>query len=266
MAEQTSDAAPAPATDVSNTPSRVDGAKVERRLWRRIKLWAKRTFAIATALSTSALAIWIAVLLTMAIPRPHSLDLAVITVPDSLAKSGFTDKVVTQRLADAIVEYREAIRLDPKYAQPHNDLGHVWVVLGKMDDAVIEYRDAIQLDPRSVLAHASLGDVLTMQSKYDDAVPEYRKALQLEPDEPALHYAVGSALLHKAQSETSLTSRTSSLDDACAEFMQGAQLTHAVQFSTAMYRIDRLLPKGQRCPPDSLPKKADLLGAAQSAR
>ena len=166
------------------------------------------------------------------------------------------------KLDDAIKEYRKAIVLDPHSSAPYFGLGHVWVVLGKWDDAARNYRDAIQLDPRNEQLYALLGDVLIVQSKYDDAVAEYRQALQLEPDNPALHYALGSAFLHIAQSETSSTSRTSSFDDACAEFMQGAQLTHAGNFSAAMHRIDRLLPKGQRCPPDSLPKRTNLVGAS----
>src|SRR5262249_44020836 len=53
-------------------------------------------------------------------------------------------------------EYHEAIRLYPKYAPAHNNLGIVLEAQGERAAAVKEYREAIRLDPKFAEAHCNL--------------------------------------------------------------------------------------------------------------
>jgi len=70
----------------------------------------------------------------------------------------------------AIAEYREAIRLEPDYAEAHNDLGYVLYGKGDVDGAIAEYRAAIRLKPDLVLPHTNLGIALGRKGDVDGAI------------------------------------------------------------------------------------------------
>ena len=83
--------------------------------------------------------------------------------------------------AGAEAAYREAIRLDPKYANAHYNLGNV--LRDKKDQAGAEaaYREAIRLDPKFAWAHCNLGWTLQQEGDLDGAVAEYKEALRIDP-------------------------------------------------------------------------------------
>ncbi|HYN88000.1 MAG TPA: tetratricopeptide repeat protein, partial [Ardenticatenaceae bacterium] len=51
------------------------------------------------------------------------------------------------RYDQALVAYKRALELDPKYAHPHHGLGNVYDNLGQYEQAIAAYRRAIELDP-----------------------------------------------------------------------------------------------------------------------
>jgi tetratricopeptide (TPR) repeat protein len=104
----------------------------------------------------------------------------------------------------AIAEYREAIRLDPKYAHPRNGLG--WALYGKgdMDGAIREYQEAIRLDPEFAMPHYNLGFALSNKGDLDGAIAEYREAIRLDPK-----YAAPQTNLRDAQRMRELLPRLS---------------------------------------------------------
>ena len=48
---------------------------------------------------------------------------------------------------NAIADYNEAIRLDPKIAEAYNNRGNAWRNKGDYDRAIADYNEAIRLDP-----------------------------------------------------------------------------------------------------------------------
>ena len=87
----------------------------------------------------------------------------------------------------AVVELREAIRLDPRLPGAHNNLGIALQVLGELRAAEAEYRAAIRLDPWSYPARVNLGNLLRDRlHDYAGAAAELREALRLRPGDAAL--------------------------------------------------------------------------------
>jgi lipoprotein NlpI len=82
---------------------------------------------------------------------------------------------------EAIAEYRKAIELDPRFANPHGTLGDILRGQHKTEEAIAEYRKAIELDPRDATAHGLLGVALSDQSKTEEAIAEYNAAIRLDP-------------------------------------------------------------------------------------
>jgi serine/threonine protein kinase/tetratricopeptide (TPR) repeat protein len=98
------------------------------------------------------------------------------------------------KLDEAIVEYREALALDPKEAAVHNNLGNALRDKHDLDGAIACHKKALELDPKVAPAHNNLGATLEDRGRLDEAIAEYREALALDPKEAAVHSNLGNAL------------------------------------------------------------------------
>ncbi|RRS33614.1 MAG: hypothetical protein OI74_07495 [Gammaproteobacteria bacterium (ex Lamellibrachia satsuma)] len=64
----------------------------------------------------------------------------------------------------------------------HNNLGNFLQEQGRLDEAETEYRQAISLNPEFADAHNNLGTVLKNQERWNEAEPLLRRAIELQPD------------------------------------------------------------------------------------
>ncbi len=81
--------------------------------------------------------------------------------------------------------YQLAIKLDPKYSTPHNDLGIIYEEKGLLEKAGEEYKKAIELDPNYAAAYSNLALLYEKQAKLSEALPYWQKRASLgEPDDP----------------------------------------------------------------------------------
>jgi tetratricopeptide (TPR) repeat protein len=83
----------------------------------------------------------------------------------------------------ALVEYREAIRLNPGLPVLHTANGLVLTELGRFDEALAEFTNTMRLDPSSPVPHVRMGDVLLKQGRDAEAIGQFRDALQIAPDD-----------------------------------------------------------------------------------
>ena len=81
---------------------------------------------------------------------------------------------------EVLAEFREALKLQPKNAEAHNNIGLVLAQTGEDEKAVGEFREAIALKPEYADAHANLGAAL-MLSDVEQAIAELEKAISLDP-------------------------------------------------------------------------------------
>jgi tetratricopeptide (TPR) repeat protein len=91
-------------------------------------------------------------------------------------------------------ELREAIRINPNYAEAHNNLGILLTELKRYDEAEEEYRKAIKINPKLAEAHNNLGFLLAELKRYEEAEKEYRKAIKINPKPADAHYNLGILL------------------------------------------------------------------------
>lgn len=94
----------------------------------------------------------------------------------------------------AILEEKQAIKLDPKFHMPHVVLGQIYANKGKYEDAIKEFNLAIGKKPDSFMAHLDLGIYYMHLDKPEDAIRVYRRAAELKPDRPTPHMNAGVAL------------------------------------------------------------------------
>jgi Tfp pilus assembly protein PilF len=93
------------------------------------------------------------------------------------------------RLDDAIEECREAIRVDPSFGNPYNDIGAYLMQRGDIDEAIDWFHQALRA-PRYesyCFPHVNLGRVYEGKRMWVRALGEYRRAVRENSDyKPAL--------------------------------------------------------------------------------
>jgi stress-induced-phosphoprotein 1 len=82
----------------------------------------------------------------------------------------------------AIQEYEEACKRDPKNAAYHNNLAAAYQKLGLFPDAKREVELSLELDKTYVKAWAKKGDIEFFMKEYHRSMDSYRAGLQIEPD------------------------------------------------------------------------------------
>jgi Tfp pilus assembly protein PilF len=81
----------------------------------------------------------------------------------------------------AIESFKEAIKINSRYAKAHNDLATVYGRIGKFNLALQEFNEAIRIDKDYADAHYNLGILLEFMKQNDLARKEFEIAARLEP-------------------------------------------------------------------------------------
>ena len=82
----------------------------------------------------------------------------------------------------AIEHWREAIRIQPIYADAYNNLGHAYRIRGMEKQAAECFHAAIAFVPRCTAARVNLGMLLLSQGNDAEAEKQFKAALEYEPD------------------------------------------------------------------------------------
>ena len=129
----------------------------------------------------------------------------------------------------AVAAFKAALRLEPRLAEAHFDLGLV-LQSQKPVAAISEFRLALQYDPALLVAHCALGSslvdsaeaeaefrkalaaspqlvcaldglaqVLVKEKRYDAAIDYWQQALRIQPDSPDLQIALATAKYKSAK-------------------------------------------------------------------
>jgi Tfp pilus assembly protein PilF len=88
------------------------------------------------------------------------------------------------RIEEAIAECETAIRLDPEFGNPYNDIGVYLIELGRPEEAIPWLEKAIAAKRYCCyqFPHFNLGRVLLMQGKMLEARRAFERALEHDPD------------------------------------------------------------------------------------
>jgi tetratricopeptide (TPR) repeat protein len=101
-----------------------------------------------------------------------------------------------QQLAAAISEFRLALQYDPALLLAHCALGSS---LGDPTEAEAEFRKALTENPQLVCALDGIAQVLVKERRYDAAMDYWRQALRIQPDAPDLQIALATATYKSAK-------------------------------------------------------------------
>jgi tetratricopeptide (TPR) repeat protein len=100
----------------------------------------------------------------------------------------------TGRLAEAMEQYHQTLRIKPGYAIAHNNLAKALLETGQISQAMQECETALQIKPDYAEAHNNLGLALQKKGRLTEAGEQYQQALQIKPDDAEMHSNLGSVL------------------------------------------------------------------------
>ena len=84
------------------------------------------------------------------------------------------------------------MQLDAKYTDAYNELGYAYTKLKKSDDALSNFNEALRINPKSYIAYNGKGDVYRNVIKDDgEAMKYYFKTLNLNPENKKANYSIG---------------------------------------------------------------------------
>src|SRR2546428_387394 len=99
------------------------------------------------------------------------------------------------RTADAVVSYRQATEVDPRYALAWNNVGVILAQQSGTEDAIEAFRKALQLSSQFVGARLNLALLLTHLRRFQLALEAYRQVLAEQPSSAPGWNGVGLVLV-----------------------------------------------------------------------
>jgi len=110
-----------------------------------------------------------------------------------------------ERYEEAISQYNELIRLDPKDVFAYNSKGLALRAMGRDEEAIKQYDEVIRLDSQSVFAYINKGNALKAMGKNQEAITQYNKAIHLDPNDAEVYYNKANALLAMGRNEEAIS-------------------------------------------------------------
>ena len=139
---------------------------------------------------------------------------AVATRDNKLAENNFGVQLEAQgKLDEAILHYRKALRIDPRYSDARLDLGNALLSQGKTREAVREYSRVLKDEPGNQKASIGLAAALAKQGRGDVAASGFSKVLETDPNNADAHYNLGLML-----------AREGKLDEAIQHFTKAVEI------------------------------------------
>ena len=101
------------------------------------------------------------------------------------------DKYIKGDFKGAIVDYTEAIRLNPRYAEAYGTRGIVRYLLFDYQGAINDYNLALKINPNDAQAYNNRGLARSDSGDYKGALADFNQAIKINPKDPQAYYNRG---------------------------------------------------------------------------
>jgi TolB-like protein/Tfp pilus assembly protein PilF len=154
-----------------------------------------------------------------AYPKAEAAAMKALELDSTLAEAhtslGWSKWVFDWDWQGAEREYKQAIELNPNYANAHHWYAGYLLDMGRYTEAIGEDRKAESLDPLSLIISADLGDeALGPAGLYDQEMEQCRKTLEMDPNFAQAHMCLADSYVRKGMHK-----------EAIAEFEKAIELS-----------------------------------------
>lgn len=157
-----------------------------------------------------------------------------VTKNNSLAHNNLGHVLIGEGKAlEAVAQFREALRIEPRRVEAENNLGTVFMDLGRATEAMGHFERALQLKPDYAEANNNYATLLAAASRSAEAVEHFERALRSRPDYPEVHFNLGNLRASQGQ-----------LSDAVAHYEQALRLRPC--YAKACYALGAALVRQRR--------------------
>jgi tetratricopeptide (TPR) repeat protein len=95
----------------------------------------------------------------------------------------------------AVDFFKQAVSIDPEFADAFNELGAVEAAQGDLPQAIEHFQKAIDVVPDHRLALANMSIVLAKMRRFSEAADVARRAIRIMPGSGTMHYVLATSLL-----------------------------------------------------------------------
>ncbi len=113
--------------------------------------------------------------------KPEMLEAVAANPAVDAFKRGYAEHV-QGNLDQAVADYTEAIRLDPKYARAYNNRGLAYQAQRKINEAIADFTEAVTLKPTLSAAYLNRGIAYAAKRDYAKAIADYDEAIRYDPE------------------------------------------------------------------------------------
>ncbi|MDO9565190.1 MAG: tetratricopeptide repeat protein [Candidatus Desulfaltia sp.] len=80
--------------------------------------------------------------------------------------------------------YKDALKIEPKFAIALNGLGKTYLATGRISKAIATFEKAVKNSPNSAELYLDLADAYRLSREYKKALDAYNKVVEIAPDSP----------------------------------------------------------------------------------
>ncbi len=143
-----------------------------------------------------------------------------------------------QRYDAAIDSYKQAIKINPDFAETYNNLGMALQDKGELDAAIENYNKALKIKPNFTEAFYNMGNSLKDKGELDAAIDSYKQAINIKPCHAKAHNNMGIVINDKGLSDAAIESYNKALkikpDYADAYYNMGNTLKYKGELHEAI--------------------------------
>jgi tetratricopeptide (TPR) repeat protein len=111
----------------------------------------------------------------------------------------------------AILEFNEALKIDPATKRSLNSRGNAWKGKGELDLALADYNEAIRVDPAFSFPYNGRASVWYNKGEWDRAIADYSEVIRLDPGLAAPYANRGTAWQAKGELDRALEDQNEAL-------------------------------------------------------
>ncbi|AZA98120.1 tetratricopeptide repeat protein [Chryseobacterium joostei] len=118
---------------------------------------------------------------------------------ESLSKNkeakDFYDKAINssekEDWKDAIQNYEQAVKIDPKFIYAWDNLGICYRRIGEYDKAIDAYKKSLEIDPKGKMPMQNIAITYIYKKEYQKAIDAYSDFDKVYPGDPEVYYGIG---------------------------------------------------------------------------
>lgn len=127
-------------------------------------------------------------------------------------------------------EFKNAVKLNPNYANAHHWFAYTLMKLARFDEAGVEMRRAQELDPLSLIINANVGFWMYLAGNVNAALKKFHEVLESDANFPVIHVYLARAHVEQAHYAEAIaeSQKAITLSGGDAEHVAGLAYSYAV--------------------------------------